>query len=360
MKRIRTFAKLLTVSILFALQVPLAFSGPIRDRFEALDTNRDGRISADEAGHSELFKKYDLNQDGFVTPEEIRAARKGKTAASPLSTRDTDVTGGGYREFKNQRYANIAGVDPNSLSLDIYTPLASSSQKLPVIVMVHGGGWQKGDKANPEIGPKKAKFFVAQGYVYVAVNYRLSPAVRHPTHVQDVARAIGWTSQNIHRFGGDSQRIVLIGHSSGAHLVSLLSTDERYLAQIGKKLEFIKGVIMLDTAAYDIPRVVREKTKGRTLQMFEQAFGPDRKVWRDASPQHHIAPGKGIPPFLVAYRERIRDLAEPFIRSLQAAGTPVRSLPVNGKSHEEMKNDAGKPGDILTIGIKDFLRNLQL
>jgi acetyl esterase/lipase len=352
MKRVIIHSALFIVLVLQALPV---FSGQARDRFEELDRNGDGRISAEEAGNSKQFKKYDLDGDGFVTAEEIRRARNQKAGPSPSSS-DTGAIAGEYREAKNQQYAKISGVDPNSLSLDIYMPAAASSKKLPVLVMVHGGGWAKGDKANADIGPRKAKFFVPMGYVYVALNYRLSPAVKHPTHVQDIAHAIDWVSKNIDQFGGDPEQVVLIGHSAGAHLVSLLSTDDRYLAQVGKKLGYIKGVILLDSAAYDIPRLVQEKSKGKTLQMYEQAFGTDRAVWRDASPVNHIAPGKGIPPFLVAYRERIRGFAEPFINSLQAAGTPVQSLPVNGKSHEEMKNDLGKPGDVLTIGVTDFLR----
>ena len=343
------------LSIALAIQALPVLSAQARDRFEELDRDGDGRISAEEAGNSKLFRKYDLDGDGFVTAEEIRRAR-GQKAPTSTDSRDTGAIAGEYREAKNQQYAKISGVDPNSLSLDVYMPTAASSKKLPVLVMVHGGGWAKGDKANADIGPRKAKFFVPMGNIYVAVNYRLSPAVKHPTHVQDIARAIDWVSKNIDRFGGDPEQVVLIGHSAGAHLVSLVSTDERYLAQVGKKLGYIKGVIMLDSAAYDIPRLVQEKSKGKTLQMYEQAFGTDRAVWGDASPVNHIAPGKGIPPFLVAYRERIRQYAEPFINALQGAGTPVQGLPVSGKSHEEMKNDLGRPGDVLTIGVTNFLR----
>src|SRR5687768_14704801 len=158
MKPVPVFTALLVLSAV--LQAPIVFSQG-RDRFEQLDRNRDGRISADEAGNSKQFRKYDLNGDGFVTPEEIRAAR-GSTKATP-SNRDADVGVGAYREFKNQQYAKISGVDPNLLSLDVYAPSERSAKKLPVLVMVHGGGWQKGDKSNTDIGPRKANFFVPMG-----------------------------------------------------------------------------------------------------------------------------------------------------------------------------------------------------
>lgn len=89
----------------------------------------------------------------------------------------------GVRRFLNLPYATLPGVDPDLLSLDLYAP--ATGQNHPVIVMVHGGGWQWGDKANANVAAQKVRF-VAAGYIFVSVNYRLSPAVKHPAHVQDV------------------------------------------------------------------------------------------------------------------------------------------------------------------------------
>jgi acetyl esterase/lipase len=339
--------------------------GGARERFQALDRNGDGRISAAEAGRPALMRRYDRNGDGYVTREEARAARRrgADEVIQPRVVREPDVeisVDDDIRLISNERYADVPGADPNLLSLDIYTRARNGGSALPVVVMVHGGGWQGGDKANAEIGPEKAEFIVPLGFVYVAVNYRLSPAVKHPTHVQDVARAINWVDEHIHRYGGDRQRIFLMGHSAGAHLAALVSTDESYLARWGKRLSLVKGVILLDTAGYDIPRAIEQAEGDRSVRMFEAAFGTDRKVWRDASPQFHIARGKGIPPFLVAYSEDAKeyreDIALDFIRSLRDADVEVRGVPTRGKTHKEMKDDAGDPGDVLTLEIRDFLR----
>jgi arylformamidase len=95
--------------------------------------------------------------------------------------------------------------------------------------------------------------FVSTGFVYVAINYRLPPAVHHPTHARDVAKALAWVADNIGRYSGDPERIYAMGHSAGAHLAALVATDESYLKREGYSLKTIKGDILLDVGAYDIP-----------------------------------------------------------------------------------------------------------
>jgi len=158
---------------------------------------------------------------------------------TPIETGNT----GGVRKFLNLPYATIPGVNPNLLSLDVYAP--ATGQNHPVIVMVHGGGWQRGDKANANIATNKYRHFTQAGYVFVSINYRLSPAVKHPAHVQDVAKALAWVAKNINRYSGNPARIYLMGHSAGAHLAALVATDQRYLEAAGENLQLLKGVILL-------------------------------------------------------------------------------------------------------------------
>ena len=102
-------------------------------------------------------------------------------------------------------YATIEGVDPKLLSLDLYAPQNAGRQ--PVMVMIHGGGWRNGDKANAGMTRTKVPFFVGRGYVYVSINYRLSsaPDVKHPLHVQDVAAALAWVHDHVAEYGGRSR-----------------------------------------------------------------------------------------------------------------------------------------------------------
>jgi arylformamidase len=262
------------------------------------------------------------------------------------------------------QYDHVAGVDPNLLSLDIYAPkkgTAATGDLHPVVVMIHGGAWQIGDKANPDIGSHKAATFVSNGFVYVAINYRLSPSVRYTTQAGDVAKALAWVVQNIGRYSGDLRRIYIMGHSAGAHLAALVATDESYLGREGLSLKTISGVVLLDTGAYDIPWVMQH-IRGRGQDLFDAAFGDDPKGWANASPIDHISAGKGIPPMLVLYANRPRsaDVSRRFAQALKGAGVAAAAVEVQGKNHQAMNRDVDNPNDAETRIILDFLRGKRL
>lgn len=129
------------------------------------------------------------------------------------------------------------------------------------MIFVHGGGWRRGDKSAVV---RKAAFFTGDGWLFVSVNYRLVPEGRHPTNVQDVANALAWVHNHSAEVGGDPDAICLMGHSAGAHLASLVATDERYLENAGHSLGILNGVIALDTQAGPLlnvfaPRVFRPR-----------------------------------------------------------------------------------------------------
>lgn len=351
-------------------------SNKLTERFNKFDKNGDGVISLDEVNRPELFQRLDQNSDDLVTLEEARAYRNNRrqlaynstgtnTNAAPLAqptaadatpyrgrgAKSLSATDGDFKQYPNIRYADVPGVDPNLLSLDIYTP--KTGQDHPVILMIHGGGWQRGDKAKANVVANKARYFTENGHVFVSINYRLSPAVKHPVPAQDVARAIAWTHGNIGRYQGDPDRIYLMGHSAGAHLAALVATDQRYLQGVQQSPRSLKGVILLDGAGYDIPKLMREHSQPR---IYTAAFGNDERVWRDASPITHITKGKPIPPFLIFYtpRPRAQMLSEQLSKSLMSAGVPVRSKMINA-SHKQINQEVGNPGGETTRTIMEFL-----
>ncbi len=129
-------------------------------------------------------------------------------------------------ETSDVSYDSSAPEDPLR-TLDVYS-LPSSAAAVPVVIWVHGGGWFTGDKANNMA--RKVELFNGEGYLLVSLNYRLSPEpkaspapdrVRFPTHPEDVARAVAWVHENAAAYGGDPERIALLGHSAGAHLCRL-------------------------------------------------------------------------------------------------------------------------------------------
>jgi arylformamidase len=272
--------------------------------------------------------------------------------------RSPKIGDSGYRTQRDVPYAQMAGVRPKFLSLDIYSPLPPIPGGAPVVIMVHGGGWRAGDKSTAASGREKAAFFTSKGYVYVSVNYRLAPAVRHPVPAEDVARAVTWVARHIRTHGGDPARISLMGHSAGAHLAALVATDERYLGASGQTPSLLLGVVLLDTAAYDIARHMTPSAARRfNRALYERAFGTDPAVWADASPLRHVKPGKSLPRFLIFHTDRrpAGSGARDFAAALRKTGTPVGVVRARGKTHATLHHAIGKPGDGPSQLILDFL-----
>lgn len=341
------------------------------DRLQHLDPNGDGRATQAEAGHARWFARLDHSSDGAVPVNEPRA--RGAAASDHSEDRAgeiRDASGNTVVTHRGVRYAESEGVAANLQSLDIYTAEAGKTGQAaaprPVMIMIHGGGWRTGDKANLSMTQYKVPHFVGNGYVYVSINYRLTARPgdpRHPAHVQDCAKAIAWVHDNIARYGGDPDRIFVMGHSAGAHLAALVSTDQRRLAAEGKTLGINKGVVCLDTAAYDIPRYISQLGGGRGMRrLYENAFGTSEAAWKDPSPRHHVAADKGIPPMLFFHTGRRmagEQLANELVQALRKAGTPAQAVHAPDRDHAGINRCIGQRGDPYTAVIMEFLAEPQ-
>jgi len=317
----------------------------LEERFRRLDRDGDGKLTREELPRQRIFRRLDSNGDGVVTLEEALSRRaasstEASSGAAPVARRDL-----AFGEHQAQR-------------LDLYAP--SNAEGAAVMLYVHGGGWQVGDKSR--VGQKVA-FFTGMGWVFVSVNYRLLPEGKHPTNVQDVARAVAWVHTHIAEHGGDPNRLFLMGHSAGAHLASLAATDGRYLEGAGKSLAILKGVIALDTNAYDLPALMRSSP----ARLYRQVFGEDPAIWRDASPICHVAADRGIPPFLICYSRGLRAAPNParpahanaFAKALRAAGVPAKVVDASDRSHAEINAWFGKADDRVTREARAFLHAIR-
>ncbi len=198
----------------------------------------------------------------------------------------------------------------NKDKLDIYIPPGAKSA--PVIVSLYGGALTAGDKSEqPYVGQR----FAEAGYVAVLINYRLSPAVAHPAHVQDVAAAVAWVKTNIAKYGGDPNKVVLTGHSAGGYLISLLLLDPRYLAAHGLKPADIRGAAPVSGFFY-----VERAGVGPDRPKF--IWGADPKAWPAASPASYVR--ADLPPMLLLFADGDdawrRDQQSAFASALRAAG----------------------------------------
>ena len=144
-------------------------------------------------------------------------------ACSPLSTFDALVPKdrGAGRVARNLPF----GAHPR-LKLDLYAPRAADGRARPIVVFIHGGSWRGGSKDGYGFA---GRAFAARGFLVAVPNYRLVPEVRYPAFVEDGAAAVRWLRTNAGRYGGDPDRIVLVGHSAGAYNAAMLALNERFL-----------------------------------------------------------------------------------------------------------------------------------
>ena len=197
------------------------------------------------------------------------------------------------RVVRDVVYLQGAAYADDKDKLDIYMP--EGRRNAPVIVSYYGNQLMGGDKSEDAYVGRR---FAAAGFVTVVVNYRLSPAVSHPAHVQDAAASFAWVKRHIADYGGNADQVFLIGYSAGAYLAALLSTDPRYLAAHNLSPRDIRGTVPV-SAFYWVER------RGVAPDRDKSVWGNDRNVWVDASPAHHRL--ADAPPMLILYAERDED-----------------------------------------------------
>ena len=250
------------------------------------------------------------------------------------------------------------GSDPLQ-QLDFY-PAQTGDKRAPLVVFVHGGGWKRGSKDNAD-GSWKAPHYTAAGYAYASINYRLVPANTVEDEASDVAASLRYLIDNAARLGFDPSRIIIMGHSAGAHLVALVGTDEQYLRKVGLSFASIDGVLPIDGAAYDVPRQIKEG--GNFMHdTYLQAFGEDPERQKALSPTLQ-ARAPNAPDFLIIHVMRKDGVAQ--AKELQAAlirgGTKTdrQEFPGTGlQGHAEINRQLGNPDYAATPVVDAWLKRI--
>lgn len=286
----------------------------------------------------------------------------------------------------NIAYYSGPDADPVCHRLDLFLP--QGKKDFPVVILVHGGAWIMGDNRSCGLYSSVGTFLASQGIGAVLPNYRLSPAVKHPAHVQDVARALAWTRSHIADYGGDRDHIFLAGHSAGGHLVALLTTDEKYLKAEGLSSADVKGVIAI-SGVYSIPPGSMEvplgggaseafrldeiaplrgaSQEGRksfgpsvrmNLDVFALAFSRDPQLRQEASPQSWVRPG--LPPFLILHAENdlptLAGMAAEFHQALNQQGCKASLHHIAKRNHNSIIFQAISSEDPVARAILAFIR----
>ncbi len=193
--------------------------------------------------------------------------------------------------------------------LDLTVP--KGAKDFPTVLFIHGGAWREGDR---RLYGTLGRRFAEAGVGLAATSYRLSPEVKHPEHVKDVARAFAWLHANIAKHEGSADRLYVMGHSAGGHLAALLALDPTYLDELKVPRGAIKGAIPM-SGVYLVTALPAD-TKG-ILKIMPDAFGSDREVCHAASPVTHVK--NATCPFLVLTETQDTLLVRPSMMFLKAA-----------------------------------------
>ena len=255
-------------------------------------------------------------------------------------------------------YLTGPGADPKLNALNLYLP--EGKTKFPLIFYVHGGSWRGGTDETP---PAVVDLFLRQGWGIASTNYRLSPAVQHPAHIQDVSRAFAWVYKNAEQYGIDRDRIVVMGESAGAHLIALMTLDPRYLEEVGVPMKVIRGVITT-SGMYDVPRWY-EPSRVPSSRM--QAFG-SVEAMEDASPIKYV--NSQAPPFLISFTDRDAFMqpqqANWFYSALLKQGVHARMVQVIEERHQQYLYAVAQPlqpptnisNDVLGMELVEFINEV--
>ncbi len=224
--------------------------------------------------------------------------------------------------------------------LDLVVP--KGREKFPTVLFIHGGAWKDGDR---RLYGGLGRRFAEEGIGMALASYRLSPAVKHPEHVKDCARAFAWVHANIAKHGGDPERLYVMGHSAGGHLSALLALDPKYLDDLKVPRTALKGAIPM-SGVYVVPALPAD-TKG-FLKILPDAFGSDPETCREASPTAHVK--NAACPFLVLTETddnlRVRPSMELFRAAAAKAGTKdITFVDAEGRNHFSIIARMGAAGD---------------
>ncbi len=296
-----------------------------------------------------------------------KAAELSETCRATLGER-MQQRGGREGAGRRDGGAAVVGARPQTLSygsdplqaLDLWVPRGAKSA--PLVLFVHGGGWKRGSKDTA--GSRSMPgHMTAQGYAFASINYRLVPAATVEQQAADVAASLAYLLEKADSLGIDRSRVVLTGHSAGAHLVALVGTDELYLKAVGLSFADIDGVMPNDGAAYDVPTQMQQA--GRFMsKTYEQAFGTDVARQKALSPTLHAA-APNAPAFLLLHVQREDGVAQAkaLADALKRGGSRVEIGSFEGeglKGHADINRKLGEPDypatPVMDAWLKTVLR----
>jgi len=251
--------------------------------------------------------------------------------------------------FLNLQYA--PPVAHGKHQLDVFSPAKDSAART-VIIFIHGGGLSEGDRTQFR---QFGRVLAAQGYVVIVPSYRLYPEVRVRGAVQDVVRAVAWSSKHAHQFGGTPNKIVLVGHSAGGYLAGILPFDLHYLRSEHLPSKLIRGIFELSADYSNRDPDPGEKTSEIALD--REIYGKSAEE-RDANSVYrylrHIAVPFEATCESIDPRTQCID-RDHFVALMRGFHNDVRSYTDLGATHEALVTRLATKGTALNRELRRFL-----
>lgn len=247
--------------------------------------------------------------------------------------------------------------DPKDLgnkeqAIDVYFPAKKDrKEKSPVIIMVHGGAWMMGDKGYYPVVQNKINHWLPKGYVFISVNYEMSFNPNPLNQVENLYKALLFITNKTNEWKLDKDQFFLMGHSAGAHLVSLLTSHPQFIHH-DPKIRW-KAVIALDSAVYDLPMIMNKKH----YRFYDRVFGKDKEFWLKNSPYHQIT--SKVSPMLIVCSTKRKDScpqAESYQEKAMLFQSDVRILK-KALSHGDINLQLGLD-QTYTKEIDDFISKI--
>ncbi|MDF3130019.1 alpha/beta hydrolase [Kiritimatiellaeota bacterium B1221] len=231
---------------------------------------------------------------------------------------------------------NIPFAEPDRCKLEVYVP--EGKKDFTTILYFYGGGMTTGDRHLPAE-------FADQEFAVVTPDYRLHPQTTCPGYIEDAAAAVAWTFKHVASFGGNPDKIVLVGSSAGAYLASMVTLDKRWLKPYGIDPDRLAALISL--SGQNITHFTIRKERG---------IPETQPLIDELAPFYHIRPD--APPILLVTGDRELELMGRyeenayFLRMLRNTGHTHNELhEIKGKDHGGM----GAQGNQLAL---EFIRKL--
>jgi arylformamidase len=247
--------------------------------------------------------------------------------------------------------------------LDLFFPKGSG---WPVLIFVHGGGWNTGDKnlivGGADVYGNIGRFFASHGVGVAILNYRLLPQVSWREQIEDVADATAWVNSHVADYGGSPNRLFLFGHSAGAQIASRVALDSNPLKKLGLSPRILCGVVAVSGAGLDL-QDAKTYALGEDIRYYEKRFrdGDADEAWKKAaSPIPFVS--ASAPPFLIVYAEAeskgLQRQSKLLHEALMSAGTHSRIVIVPGESHQRILLALSHPDKVAGPAILEFLQNI--